>query len=171
MKRISLDKVIIGGFILSVLWLAICYVYYFYHRSVEFEEVAQLYDIEFRKRINEQPKYISCREDLFWELVERRDERYSSHAESDDIPYDYNLVESLAESMDFNKYDYIITYNRELGEIVYAPYLSDFIEVSDVKTPLIPLLKGRGSDNIYIYRIKKMDKEEYYDTFFYLNCC
>lgn len=166
MKTINLQKMAISASLLSLFWIITSCVYYFYHRNIKFEEVNRLYDIEFRLRMFQSPTFISTPNKLFEVLIDWRDKAYG-YDSTVVVPYNSELVESLADSMDFDKYDYIISYNRELGEIIYAPYLSDCIYdlIGGEKTFLIPLFKGNVTDFIYIYRIRKIDYEEFCPAF------
>ena len=167
MKMIRLSRAITGGVLLSLFWIIACYFYYYSHRYVEFEKVAELYDMEFRWRSSYRAEYVCDKDELMYILVENRERYYKPDASTNDVPYDTDMVLSLAQSMDFEKYDYIITYNRELEKLVYAPYLSDCMEdlMWQEKISLIPLYQG-VTDYVYIYRIKKMDRDVFFDYFF-----
>ena len=74
--------------------------------------------------------------------------------------YDYIFVHNLSKTLDYEKYDYIITYQKQLKALTYSPYLAkkeDFCSYLKEK-PLIPTFDTVITDKVYIYRIEKNDK-------------
>ena len=74
--------------------------------------------------------------------------------------YDTIFVTNLAKELDFDRYDYIITYQKQLKELRYSPYLTKTEDglYHDKRTPLIPTWDSVQTDKVYIYRIKKNEK-------------
>ena len=74
--------------------------------------------------------------------------------------YSLIFVENLAKELDFDRYDYIITYQKQLKELRYSPYLTKTEDglCHDKRTPLIPTWDSVQTDKVYIYRIKKNEK-------------
>ena len=74
--------------------------------------------------------------------------------------YDSLFVENLNKTLDFNKYDYLIVFQKRLLELNFSPYLAKTEDLLDYvpKKPLISTFDTIITDSIYIYRIKKNNK-------------
>lgn len=141
-------------FVAILLWC----IYYFVPRHVNFELV-QTFDqpvpyFDRTKEINF--NYIHDRDDVwFW-----FGEWYSTHPyfiEKNIVGYDSIFIKQLADELDYSRFDYIVTYQRELKELKHSPCLShdDAAYYFDKRTPLIPVFKEKHTTKVYIYRIKK----------------
>jgi len=75
--------------------------------------------------------------------------------------YDPVFVQNLNKELNFDKYDYLIVYQRRLIALTYSPYLAkkyDGMCHHEKRKPLIPTFDTEITDKVYIYRIKKNDK-------------
>jgi hypothetical protein len=72
--------------------------------------------------------------------------------------YDSLYVFDLMKQLNFEVNDYIISYNKELVELSYSPYLSRSKDgcgyLKDI--PLIPLYNDFKTDSVFIYRTSKL---------------
>lgn len=148
-KRVKILIVIVLSIVLGC-------AYYYCPRSVNFKLV-QVVD-----RNEDGLDYSNCStfeyaesEDRFWFwLVSRHRSPYSTW--KSDVAYDSLFVEQLCERLDFCKYDYIITYEKELKALRYSPYLTK--EEDDIdyvkEIPLIPTFDTVITDKVYIYQIR-----------------
>lgn len=137
----------------------VAFAYYFYPRTVSFEFVEEipLPTDAFDRREYIGFDYVESVDRLYFYLVE-----FYERIPNDDPKlkgYDRDFVRQLSEGFDFEKYDYLITYQKTLNKLQYSPYLTK--EKDDIyfdkRTPLIPTWNKRGTDKVYIYRIKKND--------------
>lgn len=137
----------------------VAFAYYFYPRTVSFEFVEEipLPTDAFDRREYIGFDYVESVDWLYFYLVE-----FYERILNDDPKlkgYDRDFVRQLSEGFDFEKYDYLITYQKILNKLQYSPYLTK--EKDDIyfdkRTPLIPTWNKRGTDKVYIYRIKKND--------------
>lgn len=144
---------------LIVLSCIVAFAYYFYPRTVSFEFVEEipLPTDAFDRREYIGFDYVESVDRLYFYLVE-----FYERIPNDDPKlkgYDRDFVRQLSEGFDFEKYDYLITYQKTLNKLQYSPYLTK--EKDDIyfdkRTPLIPTWNKRGTDKVYIYRIKKND--------------
>ena len=144
---------------LVVLSSIVAFAYYFYPRTVSFEFVEEipLPTDAFDRREYIGFDYVESVDWLYFYLVE-----FYERIPNDDPKlkgYDRDFVRLLAEGFDFEKYDYLITYQKTLSKLQYSPYLTK--EKDDIyfdkRTPLIPIWNKTGTDKVYIYRIKKND--------------
>jgi len=74
--------------------------------------------------------------------------------------YDYVFTKKLSKILDYEQYDYIVSYQKQLMSLTYSPYLAkkkDFMEYLKEK-PLIPTFDSVITDKVYIYRIEKNKK-------------
>ncbi len=73
------------------------------------------------------------------------------------IVYDSLFVQNLSKELNFDKYDYIITYQKQLKELQHSPYLTKKRDglYFEKQVPLIPTFDTVITDKLYIYRIKK----------------
>ncbi|GAB1251878.1 hypothetical protein Tsumi_09830 [Porphyromonas miyakawae] len=137
----------------------VAFAYYFYPRTVSFEFVEEipLPTDAFDRREYIGFDYVESVDRLYFYLVE-----FYERIPNDDPKlkgYDRDFVRQLSEGFDFEKYDYLITYQKTLNKLQYSPYLTK--EKDDIyfdkRTPLIPTWNKRGTDKVYVYRIKKND--------------
>lgn len=144
---------------LIVLSCIVAFAYYFYPRTVSFEFVEEipLPTDAFDRREYIGFDYVESVDRLYFYLVE-----FYERIPNDDpklTGYDRDFVRQLSEGFDFEKYDYLITYQKTLNKLQYSPYLTK--EKDDIyfdkRTPLIPTWNKRGTDKVYVYRIKKND--------------
>lgn len=137
----------------------VAFAYYFYPRTVSFEFVEEILlpTNAFDRREYIGFDYVESVDRLYFYLVE-----FYERIPNDDPKlkgYDRDFVRLLAEDFDFEKYDYLITYQKTLNKLQYSPYLTK--EKDDIyfdkRTPLIPTWNKTETDKVYIYRIKKND--------------
>lgn len=133
-------------------------IYFFAPRHVNFEFV-QAFDqpIKYFDRTNEKRfDYVYDQNYLWWWLKDWYLTK-DFFIKKCIVGYDSTYIESIARNLDFDKYDYIITYQRELTELKCSPYLShkDAASYFDKRTPLIPVFKETRTTKVYIYKIKK----------------
>ena len=138
--------------------VGLCFVYYFYPRSVHFElakEIEKPYP-EFDRSYFVGFEYIENKESLFFCMVYR----YEEPQFRDMKGYDTVFVKTLSTDLDFDRYDYIIAYQKKLKKLRHSPYLTKTEDglYHEKRTPLIPIWDSRITDKLYIYRIKKNNK-------------
>ncbi len=138
--------------------VGLCFVYYFYPRSVHFElakEIEKPYP-EFDRSYFVGFEYIENKESLFFCMVYR----YEEPQFRDMKGYDTVFVKTLSTDLDFDRYDYIIAYQKKLKKLRHSPYLTKTEDglYHEKRTPLIPIWDSRITDKLYIYRIKKSNK-------------
>lgn len=73
------------------------------------------------------------------------------------LSYSDTFATRVCSECDFEKYDYLITLNRELDSLKYSGCLTDHEDCApwDERTPLISVFKKNTDDSIYVYRIQK----------------
>ena len=100
-------------------------------------------------------EYADSKDRLIYWLVEHYEPFYSQEQRYDSI-----FVENLAKELNFDRYDYIIAYQKQLKELRHSPYLTKTEDglYHDERTPLIPTWDSVITDKVYIYRIKKSNK-------------
>ena len=151
MKNILKRLVFVLGIISIIPW---GYLYYYYPREVKYESVFEINkpDSSFDRSFFIGFDYVNNKEWLFFFLIDRpvRDHPFQK-------AYDNAYIEYLSNMMDFDRYDYIITYQKELIRLQYSPYLRRINDdlYFDKRMPLIPTWNTDKTDKIYIYRIKK----------------
>lgn len=131
--------------------------YYYYPRKVSFELVKEI-DKPSKEFDNSHFigfEYADSKDRLIYWLVEHYEPFYSQEQRYDSI-----FVENLAKELNFDRYDYIITYQKKLKELRHSPYLTKTEDglYHDERTPLIPTWDSVITDKVYIYRIKKSNK-------------
>ena len=135
-----------------------CFVYYFYPRSVHFELAKEIEkpNPEFDRSYFVGFEYIENKESLFFYMVYR----YEEPPFRDMKGYDTVFVKTLSKDLDFDRYDYIIAYQKKLKKLRYSPYLTKTEDdlYFEERTPLIPIWDSVRTDKVYIYRIKKNNK-------------
>jgi hypothetical protein len=155
MIKIFLCCILIGalviGFIKLYKWN------YYYTRTVPFELAKEIDKFE-----NCYPRngfdYIENAEVLMIYMIDIYKTIYPPSRQKSG--YDSIFVANLAKELDFKKYDYLITYQKQLKELRHSPYLTKTEDdlYFDKKTPLIPTWDSVITDKVYIYRIKKNSK-------------
>ena len=74
--------------------------------------------------------------------------------------YDSEYIKNISKQLDYKKFDYIVTWQKELNALHYSPYLSkrkDGLSYLN-EIPLIPTYDTVITDKVYIYCIKKNNK-------------
>ena len=132
--------------------------YYYYPRKVSFElakEIEKPYP-EFDRTFYVGFDYVVNVERFFVYMIYYYEEFPQYYRKG----YDTIFVTNLAKELDFDRYDYIITYQKQLKELRYSPYLTKTEDglYHDKRTPLIPTWDSVQTDKVYIYRIKKNNK-------------
>jgi len=138
--------------------VGLCVVYYYYPRKVSFElakEIDKPYP-EFDRTFYVGFDYVVNVERFFVYMIYHYEEFPQYYRKG----YDTIFVTNLAKELDFDRYDYIITYQKQLKELRYSPYLTKTEDglCHDKQIPLIPTWDGVITDKVYIYRIKKNEK-------------
>ena len=136
----------------------LCFLYYFYPRNVHFELAKEIekpnpeFDYSYCKGF----EYVANKESLFSCMVYC----YEEPQFRDMKGYDTVFVKTLSKDLDFDRYDYIIAYQKKLKKLRHSPYLTKTEDglYHETKTPLIPTWDSRITDKLYIYRIKKNNK-------------
>jgi hypothetical protein len=139
--------------------VGLCVLYYYYPRSISFELTKEIdepnldFDISYWLSYD----YVPNEERLMFWMVKKYQYPYSR---ADEQGYDSIFVQNLSKELDFKKYDYIITYQKQLKELRHSPYLTKTEDglYFDKKTPLIPTFDTEITDKVYIYQIKKNNK-------------
>lgn len=135
--------------------------YWYYHpRNVAFEYVMEI------PKPNEESDYsdfigfyyVGNEEKLVYFMV--GPPKQVLYMEADLERYDFKYIKHLSQQLDYEKFDYIITWQKELKALNYSPYLSKTEDAMDYldEIPLIPTFDTVITDKVYIYRIKKNHK-------------
>ena len=135
-----------------------CFLYYFYPRSVHFELAKEIekpnpeFDYSYCKGF----EYVANKESLFSCMVYC----YEEPQFRDMKGYDTVFVKTLSKDLDFDRYDYIIAYQKKIKKLRHSPYLTKTEDdlYFEERTPLIPIWDSVRTDKVYIYRIKKNNK-------------
>ncbi|NLL28192.1 MAG: hypothetical protein GX259_05290 [Bacteroidales bacterium] len=131
--------------------------YYYYPRKVSFELVKEI-DKPSKELDNSQwfsYHYIENEENLIYFLTDYYKQRYPPQQ-----GYDSAIAHNIGKTLDYEHYDYIMVYQRQLKELRHSPYFTKTIDglYFDKRTPLIPTWDSVITDKVYIYRIKKSNK-------------
>jgi len=100
--------------------------------------------------------YIQNEERLMYCLID-----YYKHRNPPQQGYDSTFAHNVGNAFDYEHYDYIMVYQKQLKDLTYSPYLAkkyDYIGNCEAKKPLIPTFDTVITDKVYIYRIKKNNK-------------
>ena len=99
-------------------------------------------------------QYVQNEERLMYSLVDYYKQRYPPQQ-----GYDSVFVQHLGKELIFDKYDYLIVYQKQLKDLAYYPYWAkiDALSYLDEKE-LTPTFDTVITDKVYIYRIKKNNK-------------
>jgi hypothetical protein len=101
--------------------------------------------------------YVENKKRLMFYMVDYYKEE--PYLKSEYSGYDSIFVENISKELNFDKYNYIITYQKQLKALTYSPYLAkkeDFLSLPE--KPLIPTFDTIITDKVYIYRIRKNNK-------------
>ena len=137
--------------------VGLCILFYYYPRHVSFELAKEI--LKPSKEFDNSQfigfEYVDSKDRLVYWLVE-----HYKHFYPDGQLYDSNFVDNLGNELDFRKFDYIITYQKQLKELRHSPYLTKAKDdlYFDKKTPLIPTWDSVITNKVYLYRIKKNNK-------------
>ena len=149
-----------GYIFVIVLIISSSILYYYYPRNISFELTMEIQkpNDDFDQLQFVGFDYVKNNERLTFHLVDYYNKL--SCVEIGLKGYDSIFVQNLAKGFDFQKYDYIITYQKRLKALKYSPYLTKTADglYFDKKTPLIPIFDTALTDKVYIYRIKKNNK-------------
>lgn len=74
--------------------------------------------------------------------------------------YDSLYALKISKQLNYEKYDYLIVYQKKLQSLRYSPYLTKTKDdlCFDKRIPLIPTFDTFTTDKVYIYQIKKNNK-------------
>lgn len=145
-------------FVITILVVIGLYVIYYYcPRKVSFE-LAMVIEKPCKEFDNSHFigfEYANNKENLIYWMVEHYKYYYSQGQ-----TYDSLYVENLSNELDFNNFDYLIAYQKQLKELKYSPYLTKTEDglYFDKRTPLIPTWDSVITDKVYLYRIIKNNK-------------
>jgi hypothetical protein len=137
--------------------VGLCILYCYYPRTISFELVKKIDKFE-----NCYPRngfnYVSNQGDIMYWLVTFYQKDIC--VERGLKGYDSIFVDNLGKELDFEKYDYIITYQKQLKALRHSPYLTKTEDdlYFDKQTPLIPTWESEITDKVYIYQIKKNNR-------------
>ena len=137
--------------------VGLCILFYYYPRHVSFELAKEI--LKPNKEFDNSQfigfEYVVSKDRLVYWLVEHPKQFYPEGQ-----VYDSNFVDNLGNGLDFQKFDYIITYQKQLKELRHSPYLTKAKDdlYFDKKTPLIPTWDSVITNKVYLYRIKKNNK-------------
>ena len=153
-----MKKKVLSILVATVVFVVGLYIlYYYYPRKVSFELAKEI--LKPHKEFDNSQfigfEYADSKYRLIYWLVKHYEPFYPKEQR-----YDSLFVENLAKELDFDRYDYIITYQKQLKELRYSPYLTKTEDglYHDKRTPLIPTWDSVQTDKVYIYRIKKNNK-------------
>lgn len=136
----------------AVFVVGLCILYYYYPRKVSFElakEIEKPYS-EFNRIDYVGFDYIEDAERFKFFMVYYYNKASCIKAELKG--YSLIFVENLSKELNFDRYDYIITYQKKLKELRHSPYLTKTEDgLYHVKrTPLIPTWDSVQTDKVYI---------------------
>lgn len=150
--------ILISVILLSIFVFA---VYYFYPRKIKFQYV---YQIPITNSTFNYPGLWGIAENqkrLYFLLLDLfappRISKFTPHYMIGGIGVDSTYLEQLLPLFDFANYNYIILYQYQLSELIYAPGFKDGI-YHDKRTPIYPMYDSIPSRYVYIYSIEKNDK-------------
>lgn len=147
------QKYIIGiALVALVVTVYLCY--YYIERTVSFEYVMRIPAFK-NCYPREGVEYVQSKKRMYFFLV---DFYKKPSCQKDEIfGYDSTYVSPLIEDLDYEKYDYVISYMMKVSKLKYSPYLTDTEDglYFDNRIPLIPEFEKGIYDFVYIYRVKK----------------
>ena len=132
--------------------------HYYYPRKVSFELIKEM-PKPTKNFSNAQwftYHYIQNKESLIYFLTDYYKQRCPPQQ-----GYDSIFACNISKKFDYENYDYIITYQKQLRALTYSPYLTkkeDGFGDCVPKKPLIPTFDTVITDKVYIYRIEKNNK-------------
>ena len=134
--------------------------YYYYPRRIDFEFVKEIEkpNVEYDSSQFIGFDYINDANRLMFFMVDYY--KKASCIRDSLGGYDSLFVQNLSKELHFDKYDYIITYHKQLKELRHSPYLTKKRDglYFEKQIPLIPAFDTLMTDKLYIYRIKKNNK-------------
>lgn len=142
---------------LAILAIAASLVYYYYPRKVKFELVCTLnkpgiepcpdFDLYSYKGFNKAENHDQLK---YWLL------EYPIIHKHPEWSLDSLCVERITDELDFVKYDYLITYQKELLELYHSPHLRKTKDglYFDKRIPLICKWDTTHTESVYIYRMR-----------------
>jgi hypothetical protein len=157
MKTVKLISFI---FLMLLVITAGCCFYYYYPRKVSFKFVVEIPKPDERFDNSEwlSYDYIRNENELMFFLVDYY--KKESCIKNGLIGYDSAFIQNFGKTLNFDKYDYAITFHKQLKALTYSPYLANnfddcgFME----EKPLFPTFDTVITDKVYIYQIKKNKK-------------
>ncbi len=138
--------------------VGLCILYYYYPRKVSFELAKEIEPFTGLSSPMNGFNYVKDENELFFWLIYCYDKPICK--ERGLMGYSLPFVKRLASELDFETYDYLITYKQKLQSLFYSSYLTRTKDglYFDKLTPLIPEFYPEITDKVYIYRIKKNNK-------------
>ena len=141
--------------ILSVIFGAL---WYYHPRKVSFELILRIPkpNATFDRSDWLSYDYIANEDQLFFFMVDWYD-KFSPNDSLYMSGYETSCIKNLKKQLDFTKYDYIITYQKQLISLNYSPRLTKRKDglYFDKRIPLIPTFDNVFTNKVYIYQIKK----------------
>ena len=135
-----------------VIFTPLCAVWYYVPRSVKFELDRELSlprpDLDYYSFIGFDKA--EDEDDLWFWLFE------NPARENPGWQYDSLFVKQLVEELDFDEFDYLICFQKQLLNLSYSPYLRKTKDgiYWDKRIPLVASWDTVRTDRIYLYRIK-----------------
>ena len=139
-------------YIWPVIFTPLCAVWYYVPRSVKFELDRELSlprpDLDYYSFIGFDKA--EDEDDLWFWLFE------NPARENPGWQYDSLFVKQLVEELDFDEFDYLICFQKQLLNLRYSPYLRKTKDdiYWDKRIPLVASWDTVRTDRIYLYRIK-----------------
>lgn len=149
------NKIII--FIIVPVSLYVVIFWYYYPRSVESELVIEIPKPDTRFDNSQWASffYISNKKTFTYCMIDWW------RSKCDSLKwYDNQYIDYISTQLDYEKYDYLILYQKKLKSLNYSPYLTKTEDglYFDQRTPLIPTFDTLITDKVYIYQIEKNNK-------------
>ncbi len=140
MKKKQYILIIIGLLFLSLLIIS-CY---FYPRNVKFKYVVEIAV----GKVDHPLIIVSEKKAMEKFLIEIFGEEATKN-----ISIDYS-------SLDFDKNDYMVSFNRKVLSLKYSPYLSKQNDLCPYlkEKPVIPEYSSKEDESIYVYEIKRKNR-------------
>lgn len=159
-KTVILTLMFILTCVMIIIICLICKFWYYHPRTVEHEltiEISKPYP-NFDRSYYVGFDYICNEERLMFYMVKYYEKPSCIRANL--TGYDSLYVLNISKQLNYEKYDYLIVYQKELLSLQYSPYLTKTKDglYFDKRTPLIPTFDTLITDKVYIYQIKKNKK-------------
>lgn len=139
--------------IVTIIFCMVClFSYYYVPRDVPFELVCVIPTKE--NTCTGCYSYLSTPERMYRFMVHKYNFPPSQWS-----GFDSSYVDSLSNTLEFDKYDYLFSCHVPITALKHSPHLSSTEDCCDFdkRIPLIPT-KGNETEYSYLYRIKKSDK-------------